>query len=124
LNPSGSEFQAGGKKNPLACPRNLHMASGPIGRPVLTRETARVSGGRCMGRGRGSPIFSACVRRPLLTCNARGAACPMQVEFFLKQTVKVIVILSAKTRMFLEMENAVTDCCQILSELISNAIFG
>jgi hypothetical protein len=36
----------------------------------------------------------------------------------------VIVILSAKTRMFLEMENAVTDCCQILSELINNAIFG
>ena len=43
---------------------------------------------------------------------------------WIKQTVKVIVILSAKTRMFLEMENAVTECCQILSELINNTIFG
>ena len=74
--PRGSEFQAGGKKNPLACP---HKPKRRTAQPGSHRATDSAASG--WGRGFGS-FLDLCEKIILLLIKCLGASYPLPVEFF------------------------------------------
>ena len=80
--PGGSEFQAEVKKIPSPAYKPKHMEIGPGSpRPALTRVTVWVTAPLCKG-GAGVRGFLGLRERSSSYVNARGAACPLQIEFF------------------------------------------
>jgi hypothetical protein len=74
--PRGSEFQAVVKKIPSYVPWTKHRPKGPA-------RFSQGNGAPVSGWGRGSGVFSACVRRSSsITTMPGGWSYPLQVEFF------------------------------------------